>query len=189
MALSAIRSKRHGGKIGIAAAAILLVQCAPGPEEQEQAKGEGRRSASQVNATIDFSRTETLAEQVEKLSSEITGAGSPVALRLTILPMPGTQPDYRVSLISADGEQAHPVRCAGGEELAAHSFGFQFNPDYNHLLLTIRHGPPGQRVQARARCVPRGAGEAPALVIEGRYRAEVEEIPTAYDVMLIAQGS
>ena len=188
MALSATRCRRHPGKIGVAAAAILFAGCVQGPDEQEPTGGR-QRSLSQVNATIDFSRSETLAEQIAEFSSELTAAGSPVMLRLTILPTGGTQPDYRVSRISAVGEQEQPVRCGGSEELAAHSFGFQFNPDYNHLLLTIRHGPPGQRVQARARCVPRGAGEAPAFVIEGRYRAEVEEIPTAHEVTLTAQGS
>jgi len=188
MPLSATRPELWAAISAIAAAAALLAACTPPAQRLENRSRSPHDAGTRVAASIDFGRSETVSQQIEAFASQLTGAGSTVDLHLTILPAPAAPADYRVVYTLADGGQEIPVRCRGETgELVAQSYRFQFNPDYNHLLLTVRHGRPGEEVQARARCVTRRGGEPPAFVIEGQYRGEVEEIPTAHDVTLVAQ--
>ena len=147
----------------------------------EATGGDTARDHRAVTATIDFSAPDGLSKQIEDLSAALAGARS-VDLDLTIIPAEGQPPNYRVRETPQSGA-AGPLRCDAGDRLDSRSFAFEFNPDYNHLLLEILHGPAAAVPYATAACSGGGAN-APAFVVRGHYAVSAVEIPTAHDIQL-----
>ena len=143
-----------------------------------------------VKATIDFSTPAPIPAQVQQLAGALGGnEATTIYLELTIIPG-GTDsaPDYRVTrTIAANGKSAK-VRCDDGWQRfssATSSFSFEFNPDYNHLLLQILHAGPAQAPFTTAACEYRGASvDIPVFTIKGYYAKSAIGIPTADDIEL-----
>jgi hypothetical protein len=146
-------------------------------------KGEaGRGPIKRVNAVVDFSKADTIADQVQDLASGLDGA-SLVHLDLTIVPAGEEAADYRVTETPPSGA-TRPLACESGQRLESRSFGFVFNPDYNHLLLDILHGPPAAAPYSTAACAVRGGSAVPVFTIRGYYSVSAVSIPTASDLQL-----
>ena len=142
-----------------------------------------------VKATIDFSTPAQISDQVAGLAQALGGEEATIYLDLTIIPG-GTDsaPDYRVTrTVAANGKSAK-VKCDDGWQRfsgATSSFSFEFNPDYNHLLLQILHSGPAQAPFTTAACEYRGANsETPVFTIKGYYAKSSIGIPTADDIEL-----
>ncbi len=146
------------------------------------AADDSARSVRRVSAQIDFSNSATIADQVQDLASKVTGAEL-VHLDLTIVPEGEDSPNYRISETPQSGP-VRPLQCDSGDRLASRAFAFQFNPDYNHLLLEILHGPPDVAPFSTAACAYRGGGTVPVFVLRGYYAVSAVDIPTATDVQL-----
>jgi hypothetical protein len=139
-------------------------------------------SVPHISAQIDFSSNATIADQVQELASRI-GSGEVIYLDLTIIPEGEDSPNYRVNETPQSGA-ARPLQCDSGTRLDSRSFSFAFNPDYNHLLLEVLHGPPNVAPYSTAACVNRGGSPVPVFVVRGYYAVSAIDIPTATDVQL-----
>ncbi|MFO0994034.1 MAG: hypothetical protein U1E67_19125 [Hyphomicrobiales bacterium] len=142
-----------------------------------------------IKATIDFSKPAQISDQVQELAGALGGEETTIYLDLTVIPGGAdSAPDYRVTrTIAASGKSAK-VKCDDGWQRfsgATSSFSFEFNPDYNHLLLQILHSGPAQAPFTTAACEYRGAsGDIPVFTIQGYYAKSAIGIPTADDIEL-----
>lgn len=142
-----------------------------------------------VKATVDFSTPAQISDQVQELAGALGGEEPTIYLDLTIIPG-GTDsaPDYRVTRTIATNGKSAKVKCDDGWQRfsgATSSFSFEFNPDYNHLLLQILHSGQGQAPFTTAACEYRGAsGDIPVFTIKGYYAKSAISIPTANDIEL-----
>jgi hypothetical protein len=180
---------------------LLLAACTDngtGSRSGNQTAERGKEPAadadglSRVQATIDFSKPATIAEQAEALASKLEGG--PIYLDLTIIPEQGEpegesegEVNYRVTETPQTGE-SRPLSCSFGDRFDSKAFGISFNPDYNHLLLEIRHGPAEAFPYATAACVQGQGSSAPYFNIRGYYVVSRIGIPTANDVQLRPVG-
>jgi hypothetical protein len=142
-----------------------------------------------VTATIDFSKTEEIFDQVAALATALDGPETTIHLDLTIKPGGTSEaPDYRVSRTLTKNGKSVGVKCGsewkrfGG---ATSSFSFAFNPDYNHLLLEVLHSGPDQAPFTTVACEHNGDNpETPIFTIRGYYAKSSLSIPTAVDMQL-----
>ena len=171
-------SAEHGNE----SAATNASGNAASEEDATQEAGRAAASVPHVTAQIDFSNSATIAEQVQELASRL-GSGEIIHLELTIIPEGEDTPNYRVSETLSSGA-TRPLECDAGTRIDSAAFGFAFNPDYNHLLLEILHGPPNVVPFATAACIMRGSSPAPQFVVRGYYAVSAIDIPTATDVQL-----
>ena len=152
------------------------------------AQGSGSRAASadaaprRVTAVIDYTQPD-VPGQIQRFASRLGGQGAIVHLDLRIVPADESPPNYRVNEQGADGS-TRPLSCEGGDRRSGSAYSFEFNPDYNHLLLTIRHGDWTRAPFSTAACVTNGTTGNTDFVISGYYWTSVLPIPTAVDVEL-----
>jgi hypothetical protein len=142
-----------------------------------------------VTAKIDFSAPTQIQDQVAQLAQGLSGEESTIYLDLTIIPG-GTEsaPNYRVTRTIATNGKSAKVKCDDGWQRfsgATSSFSFEFNPDYNHLLLQILHSGPEHAPFTTAACEYRGvSADIPIFTIRGYYAKSAIGIPTADDIEL-----
>lgn len=149
------------------------------------AQGSGSRAAAdaaprRVTAVIDYTQPD-VAGQIQRFASRLGGQGALVHLDLRIVP--AEDGNYRVGEQGADGS-TRPLSCEGGDRRSGSAYSFEFNPDYNHLLLTVRHGDWTRAPFSTAACVTNSTTGNTDFVISGYYWTSVLPIPTAVDVEL-----
>ena len=187
-----MRSRRIALAVGLLLAACTGKGMGPGKGNEAAEQGSAATSvadgAARVQATLDFSKPATIAEQAEALAAKLEGG--PIYLDLTIIPEQGEgegesegEVNYRVTETPQSGE-SRPLSCTFGDRFDSKAFAVSFNPEYNHLLLEIRHGPPEAYPYATAACIQGGGGSAPYFNIRGYYAVSRIGIPTANDVQL-----
>jgi hypothetical protein len=98
-----------------------------------------------IDHMIDYSKQDRVTDQISEFHSKFAGAGRVIHLDLVIWPeAEAAGGSHRVNAIASDGTEK-PLACDGFDWLKAghRSYGFVFNPDYNHLLLSIKGDPDG----------------------------------------------
>lgn len=139
-----------------------------------------------INQTIDYSLTESISEQILEFHGKFADTDYVVYLNLTILPADHESADYRVTGIDKTGK-ASKIACDGFERIKPEygSYNFVFNPDYNHLLLSIIGEPSAKFPFMTVACEYNGAQPSIwQMRFSGYFAVSTIGIPAAEDVEL-----
>jgi len=134
-----------------------------------------------VEAVIDYSRPD-VGDQIGHFAAMLGPHGSIVHLELRIVPSDSEGANYRVNEL--DGEASTPLNCEGPARRDGEGYSFEFNPDFNHLILTIRHGNWIRAPFSTVACITNSRTGGTDFVISGYYWTSSLHIPTAVDVEL-----
>lgn len=111
--------------------------------------------------------------------------GKVIDLDLTVEPriFDDGHADYFVSIAGRGEPRALTCDNAKDRLEAAKAFDFSF-PDYNHLLMTIRHDARRSRLGGVGCEASRAGAGYSTFHVRGRYKVKVKPIPTANQVIL-----
>lgn len=158
--------------------------------ESTQARLRGARTVTsivgeqvpRVTAVIDYSKPDSVAEQIDGLAKSISG--ELIYLDLMIVPQrEDASVDYNIAEVRGAGE-AQPLRCFMGERLDSRSLRFDFHPHDEHFGLEIVHAPPDVAPYSTAACVYRDTPDVPVFVIRGYYAISEVLWPEYVDIQL-----